>query len=121
MRWDSRRWATEYVGEWAPVPECSNRPTLAGFAYNPKTAPFGGQSVIVLCPHNFYSWDAMYLSGNTVDRYHNLAPIATGKWHIDNLRGFLPAVLIHELTHAKSILAGKVLCKTSFISSPFSM
>jgi len=121
MRWDSRLWATENVGEWATTPGCSSRLTIAGYAYNPKTAPFGGRSVIVLCPHHFYSWDAMYLSGNTVDKYHNPTPIAPGKWHIDNLRGFLPLILIHELTHAKSILTSKILCKTSFTSSPFSM
>ncbi|KAL2126109.1 hypothetical protein VTI74DRAFT_1674 [Chaetomium olivicolor] len=54
------------------------------------------------------SWrSARYRSGDTVGRYHNGAPVVTNTYQIDHLWGYLPATLIHKLTHTWSVIGGQ--------------
>ncbi|KAI0456269.1 hypothetical protein F5B21DRAFT_522729 [Xylaria acuta] len=117
LQFDGRKWTpNDEVGEWVSLQTCANSPTTSAYTYHPNSPPFGGESVIVLCQNYFPGWGARYTSGDTVGRYHNGAPVATNTYQMDYLWGYLPATLIHEFTHARSIMGGASLTDQCLIN-----
>ncbi|KAL2199444.1 hypothetical protein P885DRAFT_30780 [Corynascus similis CBS 632.67] len=105
VKFDSRHYTINNpVGEWVVLQTCDNSPSTSAYTYHPNSPPFGGESVIVLCHGYFAGWAGRYSSGDTVSRFHNSAPLVTNRYQMDHLWGYLPATLIHELTHARSIM-----------------
>ncbi|KAH6620855.1 hypothetical protein B0J18DRAFT_430885 [Chaetomium sp. MPI-SDFR-AT-0129] len=104
-QFDSRKFTqNNQVGEWVALQTCANSPGTSAYTYHPNSPPFGGESVIVLCQNYLTGWDARYSSGNTVSAFHNSGPLPTNSLQMDYLWGYLPATLIHEFTHARSIM-----------------
>ncbi|KAH8648706.1 hypothetical protein BX600DRAFT_475655 [Xylariales sp. PMI_506] len=103
-QFDGRKWVSNGFGEWVKLVTCAASANTRAYTYHPNSPPYGGESVIVLCDNYFLGWDSRYAAGDTVGRYHNGAPIASGTLQMDFLWGYLPATLLHELAHARSIL-----------------
>lgn len=58
----------------------------------------------MLCRNYLPAWAARYSAGDVVGRHHNGLPVATNIYQMDYLWGYLPATLIHEFTHARSVM-----------------
>ena len=102
---DSRKWTpNNRVGEWVRLQTCANNPDMSAYAYHPNTPPFNGESVIVLCQGHLPGWSARYSQGDTPSRYHDGVPVVPNRYQMDYLWGYLPATLIHEFTHARSVM-----------------
>lgn len=82
---------------------------MSAFTYHPISPPFSGESVIVLCLDYMVGWAARYSQGDTVTGYHDNVPVVANTYQLDYLWGYLPATLIHELTHARTVMNGEVL------------
>ncbi|KAJ8125576.1 hypothetical protein O1611_g8063 [Lasiodiplodia mahajangana] len=114
---DGRRWsANNEVGEWVDLRTCASSPATSAYTYHPNSPPFNQESVIVLCLDWFAGWDARYNAGDTVGRYHNGVPVTTNIYQMDYLWGYLPATLIHEYTHARSVLGAASLADQCLIN-----
>ncbi|KAK4039672.1 hypothetical protein C8A01DRAFT_36376 [Parachaetomium inaequale] len=104
MEFDSRRWNSHQIGEWVALQTCTKNPGMSAYAYHPLSPPFFEESVIVLCLDYMVGWAARYSAGNTVAAYHDALPLVTNTYQMDYLWGYLPATLLHELTHARTVM-----------------
>ncbi|GAB1315521.1 hypothetical protein MFIFM68171_05731 [Madurella fahalii] len=115
-KFDSRRWASHGVGEWVSLQTCADSPGTSAYTYHTNSPPFSRESVIVLCQDYLPVWTARYNDGDSVGRYHNGAPVVTNTYQMDYLWGYLPATLIHEFTHSRSIMRGLGLADQCLIN-----
>ncbi|KAH6640643.1 hypothetical protein F5144DRAFT_590076 [Chaetomium tenue] len=110
VQFGDRRWTVDNpVGEWVALVTCTNSPATSAYTYHPTSPPFNEESVVVLCRNYLPAWSARYSAGDVVGRYHNGVPVATNMYQMDHLWGYLPATLIHEFTHAQSIMGDQRL------------
>ncbi|KAK4163082.1 hypothetical protein QBC43DRAFT_301553 [Cladorrhinum sp. PSN259] len=57
-----------------------------------------------LCLGHIIKWTARYSAGDTVTNWHDSLPVLTNSLQMDYRWGYLPATLIHELTHAVTVM-----------------
>jgi hypothetical protein len=88
---------------------CAASPGTSAYTYHPTSPPYSGESVIVLCLDYVVNWAARYQQGDTVTAYHDREPLLANIYQLDHLWGYLPATLIHELTHAGSVMGNGIL------------
>ncbi|OWT42279.1 hypothetical protein VFPPC_18433 [Pochonia chlamydosporia 170] len=85
---------------------------MYAYTYHPEPTIFGDESIIVFCRGKLQSWATMYAQRERVGNYHNAGALTPGVYTLDHLWEYLPATLIHELTHARVVVQQNVLGMT---------
>ncbi|KAK4162930.1 hypothetical protein QBC43DRAFT_335947 [Cladorrhinum sp. PSN259] len=111
-KFDTRKWDDLQIGQWLGMAagKCSSNAGLSAYTYEFKVLGVPDESVIVLCPAKMRGWAARYSSGDVIFNYHG-APVDHDELkEVDYIWGYLPLTLIHEFTHAETVMgAGNTL------------
>jgi hypothetical protein len=109
-QYDGRRWTLQNpVGSTVSLQTCAQSPSTKAYTYQPSSPPFLGETVIVLCKGHLGAWTQRYLSSDNVKLFHDNRQLPANQYRMDHLWGYLPATLLHELTHARNIMGNNGL------------